>query len=324
MSIGTGAAIALGVGAAATAAGGIGSALINKSAAQKASAQQTQSGQAAIDEQKRQFDITQGNLAPWLTAGQGGLAQLVSGTQPGGALVTPFGETYNTPAPFSYAAFDPGAAFTAPTLDNTNDPGYAFRLQQSQQALTRAAAASGGAFSGGTVAALTRAGQDYASNEYQNVYNRALTGYNTNFNDRLNSYSTNLAGALNTYNTNVNTGLNAYNTRFNAFNTGQTNTYNRLAALSGSGQTAGSTLATTGAAEANAVANLITEQGNAQAGGTLGQGAAVNQGINSVTGAIGGGINSYLTGSLLSSLMGGSNKNPSLPAWVGAPLGYQG
>jgi hypothetical protein len=313
MSIGTGTALA--IGGIASAAGGIGSSLIGSSAAKTAAQQQQQAAQAAIAEQQREFNTTQTNLAPWMAAGTGALSQLTAGTAPGGSLVTPFGETYQTPTPFSYTPFSAPAPFTAPTLDNTNDPGYAFRLQQGEQALQRGAAAGGGAFSGGTLAALTRYGQDYASNEYQNVYNRALTGYNTNFNDSLNAYNTNFTGALNSYNTNVNTGLNAYNTRANAYNTGQTNQFNRLAALSGSGQTATNTLAATGANTANQVANLLTEQGNAQAAGTLGSASAINNGINSIV----GGVNNYVNGGILSSLTGGSAAS-STPIGGNVPL----
>jgi hypothetical protein len=301
MSIGTGAAIALGVGAAASAAGGVASSVIGSHAAKTAAQIQENAAQAGIDETKREFDVSQGNLAPWLTAGTTALGQLTSGTAPGGSLVTPFGETYQTPTPFSFGAF------TAPTLDNTNDPGYAFRLQQGQQALQRGAAAGGGAFSGGTLAALTRYGQDYASNEYQNVYNRALTGYNTNFNT-----------ALGSYNTNVNNALNAYNTRFNAYNIGQGNTFNRLAALSGSGQTTATTLGNLGANMASNTANLLTQQGNAGAAGVLGSAQAINSGLNSVV----GGVNNYATGGLLSMLTGGSARRPSTGGIPGDETGY--
>lgn len=52
------------------------------------------------------------------------------------------------------------------------DPGYAFRLAEGNKALTNAAAARGMGNSGATLKALTRFGQDFASNEYQNAFNR--------------------------------------------------------------------------------------------------------------------------------------------------------
>lgn len=52
------------------------------------------------------------------------------------------------------------------------DPGYEFRLNEGQRTLERGAAAAGGLLSGGFGRRAIRYGQDYASNEYQNVYNR--------------------------------------------------------------------------------------------------------------------------------------------------------
>lgn len=60
--------------------------------------------------------------------------------------------------------------FTA--ADFTKDPGYDFRMAEGQRALERGAAARGGLQSGGAMKALSRYGQDYASNEYGNAYNR--------------------------------------------------------------------------------------------------------------------------------------------------------
>ena len=56
--------------------------------------------------------------------------------------------------------------------DFQKDPGYDFRLQEGQKALERSASARGGLLGGGTLKALSRYGQDYASNEYNNAYNR--------------------------------------------------------------------------------------------------------------------------------------------------------
>lgn len=52
------------------------------------------------------------------------------------------------------------------------DPGYAFRLSEGLKALERSAAARGGLMSGGTGKALTRYGQDLASQEYGNAFQR--------------------------------------------------------------------------------------------------------------------------------------------------------
>jgi len=52
------------------------------------------------------------------------------------------------------------------------DPGYAFRQSEGMKALERSAAARGGLLSGGTLKGIQRFGQDLASQEYQNAFNR--------------------------------------------------------------------------------------------------------------------------------------------------------
>jgi len=91
--------------------------------------------------------------------------------------------------------------------DFGNDPGYAFRMQEGQKALERSAAARGGLFGGAFGKALTRYGQDYASNEYQNAYNR----FNNDRNNRFNRLSS-IAGVGQTANNAIqNAGMNYAN-----------------------------------------------------------------------------------------------------------------
>jgi len=53
------------------------------------------------------------------------------------------------------------------------DPGYAFRLSESQKALERSAAARGGLLSGSILQGTLDRSQTLASQEYQNAFNRA-------------------------------------------------------------------------------------------------------------------------------------------------------
>jgi hypothetical protein len=55
------------------------------------------------------------------------------------------------------------------------DPGYAFRLSEGMKALEASRAAKGGLLSGATGKALSRYGQDLASQEYGNAFNRFQT-----------------------------------------------------------------------------------------------------------------------------------------------------
>lgn len=62
------------------------------------------------------------------------------------------------------------------------DPGYRFRLQEGLRALDRTAAARGGLLSGAQLRGVTRFGQELASQEFGNAFNR----YNIGFQNRLN------------------------------------------------------------------------------------------------------------------------------------------
>jgi hypothetical protein len=63
-----------------------------------------------------------------------------------------------------------GKAFGA--SDFQQDPGYAFRQSEGMKALERSAAARGNLMSGSTMKGIQRFGQDLASQEYQNAFNR--------------------------------------------------------------------------------------------------------------------------------------------------------
>jgi hypothetical protein len=52
------------------------------------------------------------------------------------------------------------------------DPGYAFRQAEGMKALERSASARGNLLSGSTMKGIQRFGQDLASQEYQNAFNR--------------------------------------------------------------------------------------------------------------------------------------------------------
>lgn len=62
------------------------------------------------------------------------------------------------------------------------DPGYGFRMSEGMKAVERSAAARGGLLSGSTLRGIQRFGQDLASNEYTNAFNR----YQISRNARLN------------------------------------------------------------------------------------------------------------------------------------------
>jgi len=66
--------------------------------------------------------------------------------------------------------------------DFEQDPGYAFRQSEGMKALERSAAARGSLLSGSTLKGIQRFGQDLASQEYGNAFNR----YQVNRSNQLN------------------------------------------------------------------------------------------------------------------------------------------
>jgi hypothetical protein len=66
--------------------------------------------------------------------------------------------------------------------DYEADPGYAFRQTEGQKAIERSAAARGGLMSGSALKGIERFGQDLASQEYGNAYNRFQSNQSNQFN----------------------------------------------------------------------------------------------------------------------------------------------
>lgn len=88
------------------------------------------------------------------------------------------------------------------------------------------------------------------------------------------------------------------NDAFNRWNTDNTNTFNRLNSLVGTGASAAGNTANAALGTGNNISNLQSAQGNANAASTIAGGNAMSSGANSVA----GGINNY---SLLQQLTGG-------------------
>jgi len=126
------------------AAATIGAGLLGASSARSAANTQAEATQAAQDAQERMFNKQVELQEPFRQAGIGALNKLIPLTD-----YTKFG------------------------MDQfTQDPGYAFRLSEGMKALDRTAAARGGLLSGATLKGAQRYGQDLASQEYTNAFNR--------------------------------------------------------------------------------------------------------------------------------------------------------
>lgn len=133
----------------------VGSSLIGSSASKKAASTQADAANRAADLQMQQFERQVELQEPWRQAGITALNKL-----------TPLATEYT---PFGMQQFQ-------------QDPGYAFRMQEGMKALERSAAARGGLLSGGMLKGAQQYGQDLASQEYMNAFNR----YQAERNARLN------------------------------------------------------------------------------------------------------------------------------------------
>ena len=103
--------------------------------------------------------------------------------------------------------------FQAPTLaDAQASPGYRFRSLEGQKALERSAAARGLLRTGGTLKDINDYGQNFASQEYGNVFNRSLEGYDRS----LRAYGTQTGFERDRALSTARNMLDAWSTRFNA------------------------------------------------------------------------------------------------------------
>jgi hypothetical protein len=122
----------------------IGSSLLGADAARSAGNTQADAANRAADLQYKQYQEDVARQKPFYDVGVNALPELVAASK-----YTPFGMN-----------------------QFQQDPGYAFRLKEGQQALDRQAAARGGLISGGALKAAARYGQEMGSQEYTNAFNR--------------------------------------------------------------------------------------------------------------------------------------------------------
>lgn len=139
----------------------VGSAVIGAGASMAASSKAAKAQTKAADQsaavQREMFERQVALQEPFRQAGLTAQEQIMQLLGIGGDANAP---GYGSLAkPFSATQFE-------------QDPGYAFRQAEGMKALERSAAARGGLLSGSTMKGIQRFGQDLASQEYQNAFNR--------------------------------------------------------------------------------------------------------------------------------------------------------
>lgn len=148
--------------------------------------------------------------------------------------------------------------FNAPTAAQAAaTPGYQFTLEQGQNAIQNSTAAQGGLLSTGAQKTLAGYTTGLANQTYNDVYNRALQEYQQSY---------------------------------NIFQGNQTNTFNRLAVLSGAGQTTATNLGQFGQQASGNVANINATMGGQVGNAYMAAGNANASGYAGIANALEGGI----------------------------------
>ena len=241
-------AVAIGGGALIGAIGSGFAASTQSNAAKSAAQLQYQSQQNALDFQKQMWQTQQGNMAPWITQGQGAVNTL-------GGLQNQALQGQGPLAPWT-------GQFTAPTLEQAqNEPGYKFALEQGTAALGRSAAASGNLLTGNTGEALQQYGQQLGEQNYQNVYNRAMQQYQLGYNQ----YEQNQSNLFNRY--------------ASLAGLGQTS----AATLGNQGQAAAGNIANISLTGGAQIGQQLNNAAAAQASGYVGGANAIGGGLNSLS-----------------------------------------
>jgi hypothetical protein len=251
-------------------AGAVATSAIQSSAAKKAAKMQAESADEATALQREMWAQGRADLAPWREAGAWALPRLQQMITQGP------GQPFQAPRgldPRQYTFVPP----TAATLQQ--DPGFQFRLQTGMQALEGSAAARGGLLSGGALRGALDLGQQMGSQEYGAAYGRALGQNELRYGRALTANQ------------------DQYNRALQQWQLGQglrQTQYNRLAGLSGTGQTTSQYLGTLGANYAANAGELALQRGNALAAGQIGSANAWSNAIGMATNTLGGLGSMYL------------------------------
>lgn len=147
--IGTGTAILLGT---------LGAGALGSSAARSAARTQAAAAREGLASQEKMFERSLEEQKPFREAGLEAQNMLM--------------ERMRNFTPYQASAGLSPAELAAQKFEFQADPGYAFRLSEGMKALERSAAARGGLLSGGAGKAFQRYGQDLASLEYGNAFDR--------------------------------------------------------------------------------------------------------------------------------------------------------
>lgn len=321
-------------GFAAAAVGTVASGALQADAAGSAADAQSQANAASIAEQRRQYDLTRQDYAPFLRNGTAANNQLAYLLGVGGAANGKGGGTFTT----SDLGNTTGAWTPNQTLYSTS-PEYRQawdKFMADHTAMYGSGPDSNlGSISSNLQNELASRGFDlnaYNQQSQQNTASDPLYGSllkKFDANDLANDvvYQSGLKFGLDQGNNAINQralqsgsydsggtlkaltqyandyGSTKANDAYNRYNTTNDSIYNKLAGLSGSGQTATGQVASAGTNSANNISSLLSDQGNSRSAGIIGGANAwgnTASGLNNI-------YNNYNSNSILKSLLGGAN-----------------
>lgn len=274
MAISTGAAIlgsAIIGGAAASSAGSKQAAAI-----EQGSELQAQYGEKALDLQADMAEQQRADLAPWRDVGQAALQDIAAGVESGAFDPGKFEPSaFNAPE-FQAPAYEPPPEFTG-AIDLARDPGYQFRLEQGIEARDKSAAARGRLLSGAQQKAIEEYAQGVASQEYQNVYARESDIYSKQRQAALDKYQIGYGEAVDQYAREYGAESDKYLREASEYASEadrRLQSYNILAGLSSTGQSAATRQAGASSQLASSSANILSAMGQARGGALADAGTA--------------------------------------------------
>jgi hypothetical protein len=215
---------------------------IGSSGVRDASQLGADSNYQGILESGRQYDQTRADQAPWMDAGRNALA-----------AYSGYGQSRVDPNQYIPQSQIP--QFDVNKLNLYADPSYQFRLDAQNQSINRNAAGMGKFLSGNRLEELMARSGDMASQEYGNMYSRALQDYGLQAGREADMY---------------NRGVGSYGRAYGQ----ETDYLNRLAGISGTGQSTAAGLGQVGMQTGSNISNSLANIGAAQGAGRIGQASA--------------------------------------------------
>lgn len=279
-----------------------GSAILGAMSSANAADAQSESAAMSTAEQRRQYDLTRQDQAPWREAGLGGLNKLeyLLGTgetdltrdQVRQNLLSQFTKTENAGMPAIWNGVgDDNLDLTMASLSgpktSVDEAGLnaAIDAEMARMAEMKADPDYGSLLRDFGLEDFTKdPGYDFRLSEGEKGINRSLAA-------RGGLFSGAAGKALSRYNQDF--ASNEYGNAYNRYNTNQGNKFNRLASLVGIGQTATNQTQQAGQNAANNISSNYIGSGNAQASGIMGIGNAIS-----------GGLNNYMQYNMMNKMLG--------------------